>query len=88
MKRGRKPSTLNGGGAAPSNGNGTLVKSTYLLPLVLKQNLAYLALERGKDQSDIVREAISEHLREHQYDPVKPPLENIERKLRGMKVAR
>ncbi len=88
MKRGRKPSNENGGGVAGSNGNGHLVKSTYLMPSLLKQNLAYLALELQVDQSDIVREAVSEHLRGHRYDPTKPPLENLERKLKGTKSSR
>jgi hypothetical protein len=69
MKRGPKPSN----GAGATSGNGTLVKSTYMLQSTLKQNLAYLALERGLDQSDIVRTALEDYLKKEKIDPTKPP---------------
>jgi hypothetical protein len=72
MKRGRKPFNGHGNGndAAASR---PMVKSTYLLDPVLKQNVAYLALSEGLDQSDVVRDAIARYLRLKKLDPASPP---------------
>jgi len=71
LKRGRKPNGRSSGNS--ENGHRTLVKSTYMLDSVLKQNLAVVALVKGKDQSDIVREALIRYLTEINCDPTKPP---------------
>lgn len=68
MKRGRK---------APGERTQALVKSTYLLEPVLKQNLAYLALYEQKEQSDVVREALAKHLEDHGLNPHRSPQFNI-----------
>ena len=44
-----------------------------MLQSTLKQNLAYLALERGVDQSDIVRTALEDYMKKEKIDPTKPP---------------
>lgn len=71
MKRGRKP--LNGNGSSESDAQETLVKSSYMLESVLKQNLAYYALAEGIDQSDVVRQALADFLRKKKLDPTRPP---------------
>jgi hypothetical protein len=54
-----------------------MVKSTYLMDPVLKENLAYVALAERKDQSDLVREAIEGLLISKGLDPNRPPTYNI-----------
>ena len=49
------------------------VKSTYLLDPNLKANLQYVALSRKKEQSDVVREVLSEFIKGLGLDPSKPP---------------
>jgi hypothetical protein len=49
------------------------VKSTYLLPLTLKENLKYIALARGIEQSDLVREILTNLIRDSGLDPAKSP---------------
>lgn len=68
MKRGPKPN-----GNLTSGEKGDLVKSTYMLQSTVKQNLAFLALERGVDQSDIVREALRKYLESQNIDPTRSP---------------
>ncbi|HKG14908.1 MAG TPA: hypothetical protein VKB12_16395 [Pyrinomonadaceae bacterium] len=50
-----------------------MVPSTYKLHKATKMNLQALAFLEGKDQSDIVREALDEYLRRRQIDPTRPP---------------
>lgn len=50
-----------------------LVKSTYKLQKTLKRNLQVLAMEEGKDQADIVRDALVEYLRRRDIDPTRSP---------------
>lgn len=69
MKRGRKPIGKETGVK--------LVKATFLLEPNLKRNLAYAALAEKKEQSDIVREAITYYLMQRGLDPSKPPNFNI-----------
>jgi hypothetical protein len=72
MKRGRKPA--NGSESAVGTlDRGRSVKSTYVLPSVLKQNLAFFALEQEIDQSDVVRAALAEYLHRHGYEPTTLP---------------
>lgn len=73
MKRGRKPSNGNGDRLSDVVSTDSMVKSTYLLNRVLKQNVAYLALSEGVDQSDVVRDAIAHYLRFKKLDPARPP---------------
>ena len=70
MKRGRKAST------DPEHVNrAQWIRSTYLLESSQKECLSYVAFAEGIDQSDIVRAAINEHLRQHyRIDPNHPPL--------------
>ena len=68
MKKGRK---------AQGEEAKDMVKSTYLMDPVLKENLAYLALAERKDQSDVVREAIEKLLRSRGLDPSRRPTFNI-----------
>jgi len=71
LKRGPKANGHSNGSL--ENGEKMLVKSTYLLDPILKQNLAVVALVKGKDQSDIVREALTQYLTSINCDPTKPP---------------
>ena len=75
MKRGPKTSDghSSGNGNVHGNGGAKLVKSTYLLDSVLKQNLAVVALVQRRDQSDVVREALVQYLTNINCDPTKPP---------------
>lgn len=50
-----------------------LVKSTYKLPKPLKRNLQVLALLDGRDQADLVRDAIDTYLRARDVDPTREP---------------
>lgn len=50
------------------------VKATYLLDPVLKENLQYIALNRRKEQSELVREAIRKLIEEAGLDPARSPL--------------
>ena len=67
MKRGRRSSNLQNQEAVD------LIKSTYLLDSVLKQNLVLYAHSIGKEQSDVVREAITQYLQSKKIDPTKKP---------------
>lgn len=67
MKRGKKTS------ADESVATRDFVKSTYLLDPKMKENLQYIALHRKKEQSDLVREAISKLIREAGLDPTRSP---------------
>lgn len=70
MKRGPKPSGEAKGAAEQEE----LVKSTYKLPKTLKQNLQVVAMMEGKDQADLVREALDDFLRiKKDVDPTRSP---------------
>jgi len=49
------------------------VKSTYLLHPAMKANLQYIALSQDREQTDIVREALSEFIEGKGLDPYRPP---------------
>jgi len=66
MKRGPKPVDR----AEPEI---ELIKSTYKLPKPLKRNLQVLALLDGRDQADLVRDAIDAYLRARDVDPNREP---------------
>jgi hypothetical protein len=68
MKRGPK-----GRDAILNGSEDDLVKSTYKLPRVLKLNLQAVALLEGKDQADLVREALDDFMRRKDVDPTRPP---------------
>ena len=57
MKRGRKSSGNEG-----SSTQG-FVKSTYLIPKGMKENLRLVSFVKNMDEADIVREAIGEKLK-------------------------
>ena len=67
MKRGRKDS--------PDAVLATrdFVKSTYLLDPILKANLQYVALSQQKEQSDLVREALTAFIKKQGLDPARLP---------------
>lgn len=72
MKRGRK--SLNNTQESETNVTEQFVKSTYLLDPILKENLQYLALHQRREQSDLVREAISEYLVAKGLNPKARPI--------------
>lgn len=49
------------------------VKSTYLLHPVVKENLQFIALAEKTEQTDLVRKAIEELIRDRGLDPMVPP---------------
>ena len=59
------------------------VKSTYLLDRVMKENLQYLALSLKKEQSDIVREALSAFIVKAGLDPGRSPEFVFQRKTKA-----
>ena len=67
MKRGKKQS--NGDPVVSKE----FVKSTYLLHPVIKENLQFIALAEKTEQTDLVRKAIEELIRERGLDPMVPP---------------
>lgn len=69
MKRGPKPSP-NGN---RNEGDSKLVKKTFLFDQNMHQHLAVAALVVGKEQAEIVREAVSDRLRDMGCDLTKPP---------------
>jgi hypothetical protein len=77
MKRGKK--TSEGGVIATRD----FVKSTYLLDRRMKENLQYLALSLKKEQSDIVREALSAFIEKAGLDPSRSPEFVFQRKTKA-----
>lgn len=70
MKRGPKPSNAERNSGEQED----LVKSTYKLPKTLKMNLQAVAMMEGKDQADLVREALDDYLRNKKdVDPTRAP---------------
>jgi hypothetical protein len=68
MKRGPKPADMR-----TANQGDELITSTYKLQKTIKLHLQFMAVMTGRDQSDIVREAIDEYLRNREIDPSEPP---------------
>jgi hypothetical protein len=68
MKRGPKPT-----GMQSANEGDELVTSTYKLQKTMKMHLQVMAVMTGRDQSDIIREALDEYLRNREIDPSEPP---------------
>jgi hypothetical protein len=68
MKRGPKPA-----GTQATNEGDELVTSTYKLHKTIKMHLQVMAVMEGRDQSDIVREALDQYLRNREIDPNEPP---------------
>jgi L-fucose mutarotase/ribose pyranase (RbsD/FucU family) len=68
MKRGPKPA-----GTRTANRGDELITSTYKLQKTIKMHLQFMAVMEGRDQSDIVREALDEYLRNREIDPNEPP---------------
>jgi hypothetical protein len=68
MKRGPKPA----GTKAATEGD-ELITSTYKLQKTIKMHLQFIAVMEGRDQSDIVREALYQYLRNREIDPNEPP---------------
>jgi hypothetical protein len=68
MKRGPKPASTRA-----ANEGDELITSTYKLQKTIKMHLQFMAVIEGRDQSDIVREALDEYLRNREIDPNEPP---------------
>ena len=68
MKRGPKPA-----GMRAANEGDELITSTYKLHKTIKMHLQVMAVMEGRDQSDIVREALDQYLRNRKIDPNEPP---------------